>query len=156
MSTGLSDNIPEMRKVNPESSVFANFIAMGENFENVAKYLENLNENIIELIGTATINEIKQAVIDRIHQMKNKIEYLAVKNIGESEIQNGYRYTKLDDYTIRVEREGFPTWNTETLLIQVQETESKTVIYPVIVKERGYFDVKFSDPISTNGTILFL
>lgn len=148
--------IPEFTKTNTDASIITNFFNVDTNFENLQKYLDYIDKNIINIIGSSVINEIKESVIEKISEMKHIIEYDCSIAVGNPIIINGFKYTKTDDTTLRIEREGYSNWDTKPLIIQVYEKDSKTVIYPIITKYDGYFDIKFSSKIIANGVIIIL
>ena len=161
---GLTDKLPTINPINPDAGTLSNFLLCQENFENVNVFLTNMSEYIVELIGSAVIDDIKEDVIDNLQKMKHRISYNATRDIGLPENQNGYVWCKVNDTTIQIFKDGVQNWDTRFLMFQVQ-TSQHHVIYPIINKEQlsqcsayeSYIgvNIEFSDPIEESGYILF-
>jgi len=148
--------IPEMNKVDPDVSTINNLLNMSENFDNLIKYLQNIDDHIVEVIGSSALQSIKDYVLNHIGDLKHNIVYNYQVNIDTPIISGGYKYTRKDAYTIEVEKVNDSNWDTKNLLVQVQSETTNQIISPIVTKYVGKFSIKFSDPMVENGRIIFL
>lgn len=149
-------HIPEFNEVDKVKSTLSNFLLLDENWKNLRKFLYALLGDLSSLLDDSIIQQIIESIMNRIQEFKVKLNFVYTVDVDYESIQGKYRVTKTSDRTLRVAFPDKPEWDTTSLMIQVYDKSSGEILYPIITKRTGSFDIEFTNQFYSDLIILFI
>lgn len=149
-------HVPEFNEIDKLKSTLSNFLLLDENWKNLKLFLDALLGDLSSLLDDSIIQQIIESIMDRIQEFKTKLNFVYTVDVDYESIQGKYSITKTSDRTLRIAFPDKPEWDTSYLIIQVYDKSSGEILYPIITKRTGSFDIEFTNQFYSDLIILFI
>lgn len=156
---GFLDIDLELSDINNESSEKTNFYVVQRNSNRLLNWSIQLKNFLTVLNQKIQTAEIFKNILPLLNSSKSFIDLNYSLVVGFSEIQTinseEFLITRIDDYTISIEKNNQLNWDTLALIIQVKNVFG-LIENPEIITYNNKIIIKFSTIIDMNHKLLFI
>ncbi len=140
-----------------KSSLKTNTFLSERNFESLQLYISKLKAYSVRTAQSTNVDGLVEQILEQFQTSKIIIPITTDHPIGNSVFVevNGITYTiqRIDSYIIEIT--SIPDWITDSLIVQVKNTEG-IIVYPVITTAENKIKIHFIDGIQTNYNVFFV